>query len=128
MSLPVLDLPPKLTLNGPHNDIKQQQQHGYPTSIPSWARPKSPALSSSSASSSRPVSPARRQPDDVTEPASPQETVVALSAGCQEDHVYKRLMPSITYRVRRAIVRCVEWESPILAKYQVNDIAETACR
>jgi hypothetical protein len=119
-ALPRLDLPPA--------DSSQQR---YPSSVPAWARPKSPS-SSIRSRSSRSGSPAnedkhsRRQSPDV------EEDVLALSAGCQPDEVYKRSMPAWRYRIRRILVRGVEWESPILSKIQVGLLMhcylDTVCR
>ncbi|KAL7009327.1 Long-chain base-1-phosphate phosphatase [Cystobasidiomycetes sp. EMM_F5] len=103
-------------------DLPRPGATGYPASIPSWARP------TSSASSSRAVSPApstssRKQRNNLPNLSigghdGPTQ-VLALSAGCQPDEVYKNYMGGWRYRLRRALVKNLEWESPIMAKYQV---------
>lgn len=109
-ALPRLDLPPA--------SINQR----YPTSVPSWARPKSPSNSIRSRSS-RGGSPT----DDskhLQEAPGPddEEDVLALSAGCQPDEVYKLSLPAWRYWLRRALVKGVERESPFLASVQVSSV------
>lgn len=109
-SLPRLDLPP--------GSVHER----YPSSVPSWARPKSPSSSIRSRSSRAP-SPVDNQDAKHSQESSAEdveEDVLALSAGCQPDHVYKLSLPAWRYRIRRALVKGVEWESPILAKIQVG--------
>lgn len=111
----------------PRLDVPSTQgAQRYPTSVPSWARPKSPSASLRSRSS-RSGSPAtignhaHELLDENTE-----EDVLALSAGCQPDEVYKLSMPAWRYQIRKILVKGVEWESPILSKIQVGSLLCTA--
>jgi hypothetical protein len=109
-SLPKLDLPP--------GNLNQR----YPSSVPAWARPKSPTPSqrsrSSRQSSPDSVHKGIRTREDASE--EDEEDVLALSAGCQPDEVYKASLPRWRYNLRRRLVRGVEVESPILARIQVE--------
>lgn len=105
-ALPRLDLPPA------------NANQRYPASVPSWARPKSPS-SSIRSRSSRSGSPVNQSKHSQDPSSDTEEDVLALSAGCQPDEVYKLSMPAWRYQIRKTLVRGVEWESPILSKIQV---------
>lgn len=115
-SLPRLDLPPT------HADQR------YPSSVPSWARPKSPSgsIRSRSSPSGSPTTVGKHSQDSSNEDA--EEDVLALSAGCQPDEVYKLSMPAWRYRIRKILVKGVEKESPILSRIQVSPLHITAVR
>lgn len=113
-SLPRIDLP----ASGVHDR--------YPSSVPAWARPKSPSSSIRSRSSRAP-SPVDNQRGQHSQDSSAEdkdEDVLALSAGCQADMVYKLSLPAWRYRIRKTLVKGVEWESPILARIQVSSLSE----
>lgn len=57
--------------------------------------------------------------DDGHVTSEDENDVLALSAGCQPDAVYKAYMPTWRYQLRKILVRGVEWESPRLASIQV---------
>ena len=42
-----------------------------------------------------------------------------VPAGCLPDEAYEKALPPIRLAVRKALVRCVEWESQVLGHWQV---------
>ena len=42
-----------------------------------------------------------------------------VPAGCLPDEAYENALPPIRLAVRKALVRCVEWESQVLGRWQV---------
>ena len=118
-SLPELDPIPGTGRFKQFQGQKQQlqQQHAYPSSVPAWARPVASDNSSNkvSPSSSRPRSPANEALDDASD-----GEILALSAGCQPDSVYREALSWSRYAARKYLVKSLEWESPILAKLQVG--------
>lgn len=109
-SLPQLDPIPG-TARFKQQQQQQQQRGAYPSSVPAWARPTN--STKASPASSRPRSPANEAADNDGE-------ILALSAGCQPDEVYKETLSWSRYIIRKQLVKSLEWESPVLGSLQVS--------
>ena len=99
---------------------------GYPSSIPAWARPVSAAslksqktASSATSRSPSPAGDASANGQDLHR-LHEQDPVLALSAGCQPDEVYRVTLPAWRCTLRKWLVRSLEGETPILARMQVR--------
>lgn len=92
------------------SNLEDTKMPSYLTTVPLWIRPKSPALTAMSKSSSN-------SPDGN---ARANDAGISLFAGCQADEVYKKLMPPWRYKLRKKLVKYLEWESPRLGSWQVN--------
>lgn len=58
--------------------------------------------------------------ETLIEKIAPEVHVEAnVPAGCLPDEAYENSLPPIRLAVRRVLVRCVEWESQVLGRWQV---------
>ena len=97
---------------------------GYPSSVPAWARPVSAtslkSQKTASSATSRSASPALDDQANGQDLHQEQGPILALSAGCQPDEVYRVTLPAWRYTLRKWLVHSLEGETRILARMQVR--------
>lgn len=59
---------------------------------------------------------------DASTTASHAQEGVLVAAGCYAESLYKTILPAWRFKIRRALVKCLQAEVPHLAAVQVKSI------